>query len=103
MRVQAPACKRHLWQIPQTWPLLGLAPAIGLLMQLRKDLYVLVAFHFFINMWLAYGDYPVIFAHRQTARRSISAIAILRQQSLSECGWKRSNGQRHPELWSILC
>lgn len=49
----------HLWQIPQTWPLLGLAPAIGLLMQLRKDLYVLVAFHFFINMWLTYGDYPL--------------------------------------------
>jgi membrane protease YdiL (CAAX protease family) len=49
----------HLWQIPQTWPLVGLVLAIGLLMQLRKDLYVLVAFHFFINMWLTYGDYPL--------------------------------------------
>ena len=49
----------HLWQIPQTWPLMGLVLAIGLLMQLRKDLYVLVAFHFFINMWLTYGDYPL--------------------------------------------
>ena len=49
----------HLWQIPQTWPLVGLVLAIGLLMQLRKDLYVLVAFHFFINMWLTYGDYSL--------------------------------------------
>jgi membrane protease YdiL (CAAX protease family) len=49
----------HLWQIPQTWPLVGLVLAIGLLMQLRKDLYVLVAFHFFINMWLTYADYPL--------------------------------------------
>lgn len=48
----------HFWQIPQTWPLLGLVLAIGLLMQLRKDLYVLVAFHLFINMWLTYGAYP---------------------------------------------
>jgi hypothetical protein len=49
----------HLWQIPQTWPLVGLVLAIGLLMRLRKDLYVLVAFHLFINMWLTYGDYPL--------------------------------------------
>ena len=48
----------HLWQIPQTWPLVGLVLTIGLLMQLRKDLYVLVAFHLFINMWLTYGAYP---------------------------------------------
>ena len=48
----------HLWQIPQTWPLIGLVLAVGLLMQLRKDLYVLVTFHFFINMWLTYGAYP---------------------------------------------
>jgi hypothetical protein len=49
----------HFWQIPQTWPLIGLVLTIGLLMQLRKDLYVLVAFHLFINMWLTYGDYPM--------------------------------------------
>lgn len=48
----------HFWQIPQTWPLIGLVLAFGLLMQLRKDLYVLVAFHFFVNMWLTYGEYP---------------------------------------------
>jgi uncharacterized protein len=48
----------HFWQIPQTWPLVGLVLAIGLLMQLRKDLYVLVVFHLFINMWLTYGAYP---------------------------------------------
>lgn len=48
----------HFWQIPQTWPLLGLVLAMGLLMRLRKDLYVLIAFHLFINMWLTYGAYP---------------------------------------------
>jgi uncharacterized protein len=48
----------HLWQIPQTWPLVGLVFAFGLLMRLRKDLYVLVAFHLFINMWLMYGEHP---------------------------------------------
>jgi membrane protease YdiL (CAAX protease family) len=49
----------HLWQIPQTWPLVGLALTIGLLMRLRKDLYVMIAFHLFINMWLSYGAYPL--------------------------------------------
>lgn len=49
----------HFWQVPQTWPLLGLVFSIGLLMHLRKDLYVLVAFHLFINMWLNYGSYPL--------------------------------------------
>jgi hypothetical protein len=45
----------HLWQVPQTWPFIGMMLAFGLLMNLRKDLYVLIAFHFFANMWLAYG------------------------------------------------
>lgn len=49
----------HLWQIPQTWPLVGLVIAFGLLMRLRKDLYVLIAFHLFVNMWLTYGEYPL--------------------------------------------
>lgn len=49
----------HLWQIPQTWPLVGLVFAFGLLMRLRKDLYVLIAFHLFVNMWLNYGEYPL--------------------------------------------
>jgi membrane protease YdiL (CAAX protease family) len=47
----------HFWQVPQTWPLLGLVLAFGLLMWLRKDLYVLIAFHLFVNMWLAFGAY----------------------------------------------
>jgi membrane protease YdiL (CAAX protease family) len=46
----------HFWQVPQTWPLLGLVLALGLLMRLRKDLYLLIAFHFFINMWLGFGE-----------------------------------------------
>jgi hypothetical protein len=45
----------HLWQIPQTWPLIGLVLPFGLLMSLRKDIYVLIAFHLFVNMWLAFG------------------------------------------------
>ncbi len=45
----------HLWQVQQTWPLIGLVLAFGLLMALRKDLYVLVAFHFLVNMWMAFG------------------------------------------------
>lgn len=49
----------HFWQVPQTWPLAGMVLTIGLLMQLRKNLYVLIAFHFFINMWLTFGAYPL--------------------------------------------
>jgi membrane protease YdiL (CAAX protease family) len=45
----------HLWQIPQTWPLIVMVLAFGLLMWMRKDLYVMVIFHLFGNMWLAYG------------------------------------------------
>jgi hypothetical protein len=45
----------HLWQAQQTWPLIGLVLTFGLLMTLRKDLYVLVAFHFLVNMWMAFG------------------------------------------------
>jgi uncharacterized protein len=45
----------HLWQVQQTWPLIWLVLAFGLLMTLRKDLYVLAVFHFLVNMWLAYG------------------------------------------------
>jgi uncharacterized protein len=47
----------HFWQVPQTWPLLGLVLAFGLLMWLRKDLYLLIAFHLFVNMWLGFGAY----------------------------------------------
>src|SRR5215469_2169928 len=45
----------HLWQVQQTWPMVGLILLFGLLMKLRKDLWVMVAFHFFVNMWMAYG------------------------------------------------
>jgi len=33
--------------------------AVGLLMRMRKDLYVLIAFHLFLNMWLTFGEYPL--------------------------------------------
>jgi hypothetical protein len=34
--------------------MVGLVLAFGLLMTLRKDLYVLIAFHFLVNTWMAY-------------------------------------------------
>ena len=49
----------HLWQVPPTWASIGLIPAFGLLMNLRKDLWVLVMFHLFVNLWLGFGEYPV--------------------------------------------
>src|SRR5262249_18482732 len=45
----------HVWQVQQTWPMIGLVLMFGLLMKLRKDLWVMVGFHFFVNMWMAYG------------------------------------------------
>lgn len=46
----------HVWQVQQTWPMIGLILMFGVLMKLRKDLWVMVAFHFFVNMWMAYGS-----------------------------------------------
>jgi CAAX protease family protein len=45
----------HVWQVQQTWPMIGLILLFGPLMKLRKDLWVMVGFHFFVNMWMAYG------------------------------------------------
>jgi membrane protease YdiL (CAAX protease family) len=45
----------HFWQVQQTWPMIGLILMFGLLMKLRKDLWLMVGFHFFVNMWMAYG------------------------------------------------
>ncbi len=45
----------HVWQVQQTWPMIGLILMFGVLMRLRKDLWVMVGFHFFVNMWMAYG------------------------------------------------
>ena len=45
----------HVWQVQQTWPMIGLILMFGVLMKLRKDLWVMVGFHFFVNMWMAHG------------------------------------------------
>jgi len=45
----------HLWQIPQTWPLLVPTLFFGLLMQARKNLYTLIVFHTCFNVF----GYPV--------------------------------------------
>ncbi|MCA6453282.1 MAG: CPBP family intramembrane metalloprotease, partial [Chitinophagaceae bacterium] len=37
-------CLYHLWQIPQTWPLIVPFIFFGLTMQLRKNLYTMIAF-----------------------------------------------------------
>lgn len=42
----------HLWQAPQTWPILPLSLFFGLLMQLRKNLYPLIFFHIAVNSLL---------------------------------------------------
>jgi uncharacterized protein len=43
-------CAYHLWQIPQTWPLIVPFLFFGLTMQLRKNLYTMIAFHLLFNL-----------------------------------------------------
>ena len=45
----------HVWQAPNTWPLIGIAIFFGLLMQLRKNLYVTIALHIFLQSGVGYG------------------------------------------------
>jgi len=41
----------HVWQAPNTYPLIGIAIVFGLTMQLRKNLYVLIALHLYFNLF----------------------------------------------------
>jgi uncharacterized protein len=43
-------CLYHLWQIPQTWPLIVPFLFFGLTMQLRKNLYTMIVFHLLFNL-----------------------------------------------------
>lgn len=43
-------CLYHLWQIPQTWPLIVPFLFFGLTMQLRKNLYTMITFHLLFNL-----------------------------------------------------
>ncbi len=43
-------CGYHLWQIPQTWPLIVPFIFFGLTMQLRKNLYTMIMFHLLFNI-----------------------------------------------------
>lgn len=43
-------CLYHLWQIPQTWPLIVPFIFFGLTMQLRKNLYTMIVFHLLFNL-----------------------------------------------------
>ena len=43
-------CAYHLWQVPQSWPLIVPFLFFGLTMQLRKNLYTMIAFHLFFNL-----------------------------------------------------
>ena len=43
-------CLYHLWQIPQTWPLILPFIFFGLTMQLRKNLYTMIVFHLLFNL-----------------------------------------------------
>ena len=40
----------HVWQAPTTWALIPLVFFFGILMQWRKNLYPLIAFHFLVNI-----------------------------------------------------
>jgi hypothetical protein len=42
----------HVWQAPETWPLVPSALFFGLLMQWRKNLYPLIFFHLLVNLVL---------------------------------------------------
>ena len=41
----------HVWQAPNTYPMIGVAIVFGLTMQLRKNLYVLIALHLYLNLF----------------------------------------------------
>ncbi len=43
-------CAYHLWQIPQSWPLIVPFLFFGLTMQLRKNLYTMIVFHLLFNL-----------------------------------------------------
>lgn len=43
-------CGYHLWQVPQTWPLIVPFIFFGLTMQLRKNLYTMIMFHLLFNL-----------------------------------------------------
>lgn len=43
-------CAYHLWQIPQSWPLIVPFLFFGLVMQLRKNLYTVIVFHLLFNL-----------------------------------------------------
>lgn len=43
-------CAYHLWQVPQTWPLIVPFLFFGLTMQLRKNLYTMIMFHLLFNL-----------------------------------------------------
>lgn len=43
-------CLYHLWQIPQTWPLIVPFIFFGLTMHLRKNLYTMIMFHLLFNL-----------------------------------------------------
>lgn len=43
-------CAYHLWQTPQTWPLIVPFLFFGLTMQLRKNLYTMIVFHLLFNL-----------------------------------------------------
>jgi hypothetical protein len=45
----------HIWQAPLAWPSVGLFLIFGLMMQLRKNLYVLIVLHIFLNIvWFSW-------------------------------------------------
>lgn len=50
----------HFWQAPQTWPYVGLVGVFGLTMIWRKNLYVLIVLHVFLNLGWGMIVYSII-------------------------------------------
>lgn len=47
----------HFWQIPQTWPSILPVLIFGYMMMLRKDIYVVILLHLFLNVaWFSIVD-----------------------------------------------
>lgn len=52
----------HFWQIPQTWPSILPVLIFGYMMRLRKDIYVVILLHLFLNVaWFSIVD-AIIFS-----------------------------------------
>ncbi len=67
----------HLWQIPETWPSILPVLIFGFMMMLRKDIYVVIILHIFLNL----GYFTII----DIIIERIGVAGSLRYQALIRC------------------